>query len=281
MELSLLYNGDDLKVGKAAGKKRLDVFLVERGLITTRNRAQAMIIEGKVLVDGEKITKPGTPVPETAEIEVLVPDLPYVSRGGLKLEKAVKVFKVNLDGKVVLDLGASTGGFTDCALKNGARKVVAVDVGYGQLAWKLRQDPRVVNLERKNARYLTLEEIGERVDIITVDLAFISLQKIFPVVKTLIKEDGEIIVLIKPQFEAGRDKVGRRGVVRSPDTHRKVIRAVLCSAEKEGFSPAALIHSPVKGPEGNIEYLAHLMQSEPGGIVPIDLVVEQAWEDLG
>lgn len=268
-------------MGKAAGKKRLDVFLVERGLIKTRNRAQAMIIEGKVLVDGEKVVKPGTPVAETAKIEVLAPEFPYVSRGGLKLEKALRVFAINLNGKVVLDLGASTGGFTDCALKNGAGKVFAVDVGYGQLAWKLRQDPRVVNMERRNARYLTPDDLGERVDIVTVDLAFISLQKIFPVIRTLIKDAGEIIALIKPQFEAGREKVGRRGVVRSRETHREVIAAVFRSAESEGFFPRAMTHSPIKGPEGNIEYLAHFTQYASNTAVPIDVVVEHAWEDLG
>jgi len=237
-------------------KERLDTYLVAQGHYPSREKARAAIMAGLVLVDGVKIDKAGTPVQPQAGITLLGGGLKYVSRGGLKLEKAIACFQLDLAGKRVLDVGASTGGFTDCALQNGAVKVYAVDVGYGQLDWRLRQDPRVVVLERVNARYLTRTEIPEAVDLITIDVSFISLEKILPALMPLLAEEGCIAALIKPQFEAGRDQVGKKGVVRDPAAHREVTARILAAAAAMGLYCHGLTYSPVTGPEGNIEYLA-------------------------
>ena len=239
-------------------KERLDTLLVERGLAGSRERAKRMIMAGEVLVDGQKVDKAGTTVKPEAEIRLLGHDIPYVSRGGLKLEKAMQEFAVTLAGKVAADIGASTGGFTDCMLQNGVRKVFAIDVGYGQLAWKLRTDDRVVNMERTNIRNVTSEMLGEKLDFASIDVAFISLTKVLPVAKELLTDTGELVALIKPQFEAGREKVGKKGVVRDPAVHEEVIVRVTDFARSLGFCPLAFTYSPVKGPEGNIEYLIHL-----------------------
>ena len=239
-------------------KVRLDALLVERGLVGSRERAKRMIMAGEVLVDEQKIEKAGTMVKAEAKIRLLGQDLPYVSRGGLKLEKAIQVFGVQLQGKTAADIGASTGGFTDCMLQNGAAKVYAIDVGYGQLAWKLRTDARVVNMERTNIRYVTPEDIGKPLDFASIDVAFISLDKVLPVAWQLLSEMGEVLALIKPQFEAGREHVGKKGVVRDPAIHEAVIHKVVLLARTLGFITRALTFSPVKGPEGNIEYLIWL-----------------------
>ncbi|MCQ2362465.1 MAG: TlyA family RNA methyltransferase [Acidaminococcaceae bacterium] len=239
-------------------KIRLDVLLVNRGLFETRSRAQAEIMAGNVLVDEVKIDKPGTPTKEGVTIRILGSKIPYVSRGGLKLAKALEVFPISVENKVVADIGASTGGFTDCALQNGAKKVFAVDVGYGQLAWKLRQDERVVNLERTNVRFLKVEDLGELVDVVTIDVAFISLSLVLPAVYKIVKDNGFIIALIKPQFEAGKENVGKNGVVKDAAVHRQVIQKVIQEARETGFSVQGLDYSPIKGPEGNIEYLLYL-----------------------
>lgn len=239
-------------------KIRLDQLLVERGLEQSRERAKRRIMAGEVLVDGQKIDKAGTMVKAEAEIRLLGNELPYVSRGGLKLAKAIEAFGVTLQDKTAADIGASTGGFTDCMLQNGAKKVYAIDVGYGQLAWKLRTDERVVNMERTNIRYVTPDDIGEPLDFASIDVAFISLDKVLPVAKTLLSATGEILALIKPQFEAGREHVGKKGVVRDPAIHAAVCHKVVDLARSLAFVPKALTFSPVKGPEGNIEYLAWL-----------------------
>lgn len=256
-------------------KVRLDALLVERGLAGSRERAKRMIMAGEVLVDEQKIEKAGTMVKAEAKIRLLGQDLPYVSRGGLKLEKAIQVFGVQLQGKTAADIGASTGGFTDCMLQNGAAKVYAIDVGYGQLAWKLRTDARVVNMERTNIRYVTPKDIGQLLDFASIDVAFISLDKVLPVAWQLLSETGEVLALIKPQFEAGREHVGKKGVVRDPAVHEAVIHKVVLLARTLGFITRALTFSPVKGPEGNIEYLIWLSKdqaAEDG--VPEDLVAE-------
>ena len=240
-------------------KERLDVLLVERGLAVSRERARTMIMEGRVLVDGKKVEKAGTGVKPEAELRLLGEEMPYVSRGGLKLEKALRAFSISLAGKTMADIGASTGGFTDCALQNGAAMVYAIDVGYGQLAWKLRTDARVKNMERTNIRHVTPEALGELVDFASIDVAFISLVKVLPAVRSLLKPQGEVAALIKPQFEAGRENVGKKGVVRDPHVHETVIRDVFRAAQEAGFCIRALSYSPVKGPEGNIEYLMHLV----------------------
>ena len=242
-------------------KKRLDVLLVERGLQESRQRAQAAIMSGEVFVAGQRVDKPGTAVAEDAEIEVKG-GLAYVSRGGLKLEKAMASFPIDLNGAVCADIGASTGGFTDCMLQNGAEKVYAVDVGYGQLAWKLRSDPRVVCLERTNARYLTTEQIPEPLDFASIDVSFISLKLIFPALYELLKEKGHVACLIKPQFEAGREKVGKKGVVRDPAVHLEVLEHFLDHAKESHFTVLGITYSPIRGPEGNIEYLGYLEKSD-------------------
>ena len=239
-------------------KQRLDVLLVEKGLFPSRERAKTSIMAGIIFVDDQKIDKPGTLVKQEATLEVKGNTMPFVSRGGLKLEKALSEFNINLRDKTVIDIGASTGGFTDCALQQGAKKVISVDVGYGQLAWPLRQDERVTNMERTNARYLTVEAIGQVVDFACTDVSFISLEKILPVMYQLTNENGDAVALIKPQFEAGRDKVGKKGVVRDPITHKEVIAKVLRVAQEIGFQLKGLSFSPITGPEGNIEYLLYL-----------------------
>ena len=239
-------------------KKRLDVALVERNLIESREKAKAIIMAGGVYVNGQKADKAGEPVHDTDKIEVRSGGIGYVSRGGLKLEKAMKSFPINLADAVCADIGASTGGFTDCMLQNGAALVYAIDVGYGQLAWKLRTDERVVVLERTNFRYVTEKEIDKPLDFASVDVSFISLSLILPVLFPLLKEGGEAVCLIKPQFEAGKDKVGKKGVVRDIAVHKEVVERVTNMMLETGFSVVGLEFSPIKGPEGNIEYLAYL-----------------------
>ncbi|NSW91361.1 MAG: TlyA family RNA methyltransferase [Firmicutes bacterium] len=239
-------------------KERLDVLLVKRGYFDSREKAQKSIMAGVVFVDGVKEDKPGAKFNPTAEIEVKDNINPYVSRGGLKLEKALEFFGIDLKGKTAIDVGASTGGFTDCMLKNGAIKVVAIDVGYGQLAWELRNDERVICMERINIRYIKPENIGIVADFATIDVSFISLKKVIPVVAGLIKEEGEMICLVKPQFEAGRKKVGKRGVVRNPETHMEVLQDIIIFAIDIGLKVKGLTYSPIKGTEGNIEYLLYL-----------------------
>ena len=239
-------------------KERLDVLLVELGMAESRAKAQATIMSGLVFVNGQRVDKPGTSVLKTAPIEVRGNTLKYVSRGGLKLEKAMSSFGLKLDGCVCGDIGASTGGFTDCMLQNGAVKVYAVDVGYGQLDWKLRSDERVVSLERTNARNLTHEEIPEELDFASVDVSFISLKLILPALARVLKSDGHAVCLVKPQFEAGKDKVGKKGVVRDPEVHKEVLENFLIHAKENDFTVLALDYSPIRGPEGNIEYLGYL-----------------------
>ena len=239
-------------------KERLDVLLVKRNLASSREKAKAIITSGNVFVDGQREDKAGTSFSEEVQIEVRGHALPYVSRGGLKLEKAMKNFDVSMEGKVCTDVGSSTGGFTDCMLQNGAVKVFAIDVGHGQLDWKLRQDERVVCMEKTNIRYVQPEDLGEPIDFSSIDVSFISLTKVLLPIRNYLKENGEIVALIKPQFEAGREKVGKKGVVREKSTHIEVIEKVTNYAVSIGFEVAALEFSPIKGPEGNIEYLVHL-----------------------
>lgn len=239
-------------------KERLDVLLVQRGLAPSREKAKALIMEGNVFVAGQREDKAGTAFDQTVEIEVRGNTLKYVSRGGLKLEKAMQNFKISLEDKICMDIGASTGGFTDCMLQNGARKVYAVDVGYGQFAWKLRQDVRVVCMEKTNIRYVTPEDIADVLDFASVDVSFISLIKVLPAAKELLSEQGEMVCLIKPQFEAGREKVGKKGVVREAKVHQEVIEKIFAFAQEIGFGVMALDFSPIKGPEGNIEYLIYI-----------------------
>lgn len=245
-----------------AEKTRLDVYLTENGLAPSREKAKAIIMSGIVYVDEQKCDKAGMTVVPGQKVEVRGSGLRYVSRGGLKLEKAMQVFPVTLHGCVCMDVGASTGGFTDCMLQNGAEKVYAVDVGYGQLAWSLRTDERVVNMERTNIRHVTAEQVGEPLDFASVDVAFISLGLVLPVVHSLLKDGGSVVALIKPQFEAGKEKVGKKGVVRDPAVHEEVVRRVCGLAEEIGFGVLGLAFSPVKGPEGNIEYLVYLKKGE-------------------
>ena len=262
-------------------KKRLDVLLVEKGHAESRTKAQAIIMSGLVYVDGQKADKAGMAFDENAAIEVRSGTCPYVSRGGLKLEKALRDFGVDPTGYVCSDSGASTGGFTDCLLQQGASKVFAIDVGYGQLDWKIRSDPRVVVMERTNVRYVTPEQLGEPLDLSVVDVSFISLKIVLPVIKTFLKPTGQVLCLIKPQFEAGREKVGKKGVVRDPDTHREVLDNFVALAKEQEFKILGLTFSPVKGPEGNIEFLAHLTRNDVAGIEPdTALVVRQAHESL-
>ncbi len=242
-------------------KERLDVLLVKKGLAESREKAKVVIMAGNVFVNGQREDKAGTVFEEEkAQIEVKGVQLPYVSRGGLKLEKAIQVFPLCLAGAVCMDIGASTGGFTDCMLQNGARKVYSVDVGHGQLAWKLRNDERVVCMEKTNFRYVTKADIKEELDFASVDVSFISLTKILIPARNLLKEGGQMVCLIKPQFEAGREKVGKKGVVREPETHMEVIDKVLDFASLTGFEVLGLDYSPIKGPEGNREYLVHLQK---------------------
>lgn len=243
-------------------KERLDVLLVRHGLAQSREKAKAIIMSGNVFVNGQREDKAGTMFEEKAQIEVKGHVMKYVSRGGYKLEKAMEQFDFTLQDKVCMDVGASTGGFTDCMLQNGAKKVFAIDVGTNQLAWKLRQDERVISMEKTNIRYVTPEDIKEKVSFVSIDVAFISLTKVLEPVKNLLAEDGEVVCLIKPQFEAGREKVGKKGVVRDKKVHIEVIEMVVDYAKSIGFIPVELDYSPIKGPEGNIEYLLHLKLSE-------------------
>ena len=243
-------------------KKRLDVLLVSRGLAESREKARAVIMEGNVFVKGQREDKAGSMFDEAVPIEIHGQRLKYVSRGGLKLEKAVAHFDLKLEGKVCMDVGSSTGGFTDCMLQTGAEKVYAVDVGTNQLAWKLRSDPRVVCMEKTNIRYLLPEQLDEAPEFASIDVAFISLTKVLLPVRELLTPSGEVVALIKPQFEAGREKVGKKGVVREKSTHLEVIRQVLTFAWSAGFDILALEFSPIKGPEGNIEYLAWLRKTD-------------------
>jgi len=249
-------------------KKRLDVLLTEQGHAESRAKAQAIIMAGQVYVDGQKADKPGISYEESVQIEVRGESCPYVSRGGLKLEKALRDFGVKPDGFVCSDSGASTGGFTDCLLQQGASKVFAIDVGYGQLDWKIRSDPRVVVMERTNIRYVTPEDLGEPLDLSVVDVSFISLKIVLPAIKQLLKPDGQVLCLIKPQFEAGREKVGKKGVVRDPQTHKEVLDNFVALAGELDFTILGLTFSPVKGPEGNIEFLGHLTLADKQGIQP-------------
>ena len=265
-------------------KERLDVLLVKRKLADSREKAKAVIMAGNVFVDGQREDKAGSTFPEDVDIEVRGHVLPYVSRGGLKLEKALKNFDVDVRDRVCTDVGSSTGGFTDCMLQNGAKKVYAIDVGRGQLDWKLRNDERVVCMEKTNIRYVQPEDIGEPVDFSSIDVSFISLTKVLVPIRDYLKSDGEIVALIKPQFEAGREKVGKKGVVREKSTHLEVIRKVMDYARSVGFDLCALDFSPIRGPEGNIEYLIHLKkngggQGEDRGLEP-ELTVERAFESL-
>ena len=264
-----------------SNKTRLDVLLVERGFAPTRQKAQAIIMAGSVFAAGQRVDKPGTAVANEAELEVRGHTLRYVSRGGLKLEKAMQTFPITLEGKTCADIGASTGGFTDCMLQNGARRVYAVDVGYGQLDWKLRSDERVVCLERTNARYLSTEQIPEPLDFASIDVSFISLKLIFPALYPLLREGGEIACLIKPQFEAGREKVGKKGVVRDPAVHLEVLQQFLRHAKENNFTVLGITYSPIRGPEGNIEYLGFLRKSdEPDTIPELSDVVTASHDEL-
>ena len=264
-------------------KERLDVLLVKRNLAASREKAKAIIMSGIVYVDGQKEDKAGTTFPEEATIEVRGHTLPYVSRGGLKLEKAMTHFSISLDGMVCMDIGASTGGFTDCMLQNGAKKVYSVDVGYGQFAWKLRQDERVVCMEKTNIRYVTPNDIDDELDFASVDVSFISLTKVLGPARALLKDGGEMVCLIKPQFEAGREKVGKKGVVRDKSVHEEVVNNIISFALSNGFSVLDLEYSPIKGPEGNIEYLVHIKKTDDPikeESVDIHSVVEAAHGEL-
>jgi 23S rRNA (cytidine1920-2'-O)/16S rRNA (cytidine1409-2'-O)-methyltransferase len=252
-------------VGNLPSKRdRLDKLLVKNGLVTTRQRAQAFIMEGKVRVDGKRVEKAGVRVDADAKVEIVGEDIPYVSRGGLKLEKALDYWGITVGGKTFLDVGASTGGFTDCLLQRGAVSVYAVDVGYGQLAWKLQRDERVVSLERSNIRYLTREQLGVEPDSAVIDVSFISLKKVVPRVVGLIKEDGDIVALIKPQFEVSKGEVGKGGVVRDHQTHERVVNEVACSAGPLGLTVNGVMESPLLGPKGNREFFIYLKKSRRG-----------------
>jgi 23S rRNA (cytidine1920-2'-O)/16S rRNA (cytidine1409-2'-O)-methyltransferase len=260
-------------------KTRLDVLLVERDLLPSRERAKAIIMSGSVYIDGNRAEKPGMQVKTDATVEIR--DMPeYVSRGGVKLEKALAYFGVSPEGKVCIDCGASTGGFTDCLLKNGARLVYAVDVGYGQLAWSIRNDPRVVTMERTNIRHVTAGMLDIQPELAVVDVSFISLGIVLQVVRQLITENGEALCLIKPQFEAGREKVGKKGVVRDPKTHKEVLDAFIQNAGKSGFNVKGLTYSPISGPEGNIEFLGYLHSSGEDKLVDTSAVVAEAHGEL-
>ncbi len=261
-------------------KKRLDVLLFEKGLCESRERAKTTIMSGVVFVDGQRADKPGTPVSEDSDIEGRGAALEYVSRGGLKLEKALREFDVRPEGRICIDCGASTGGFTDCLLKGGAAKVYAVDVGYGQLAWSIRSDPRVVVMERTNIRYVTHEQIPDSPSLAVIDVSFISLKLVLPVVRKLLTDSGEVLCLIKPQFEAGREKVGKKGVVREASTHIEVLKSFMEYAAESGFGVLGLTFSPIKGPEGNIEYLGYLRVGAQSCVPDAETVVEKSHMEL-
>lgn len=262
-------------------KKRLDVLLTEQGYADTRSKAQAIIMSGLVYVNGQKADKPGISYEASVSLEVRGEVCSYVSRGGLKLEKALRDFHVDPTGYVCSDSGASTGGFTDCLLQKGAGKVFAIDVGYGQLNWKIRSDPRVVVMERTNIRYVTPEQLGEPLDLSVVDVSFISLKIVLPTIKTLLGPNGQVLCLIKPQFEAGKEKVGKKGVVREPETHKEVLDGFIALAKNLDFTILGLTFSPVKGPEGNIEFLGHLtLEQKPDIELDTAKIVEDAHKTL-
>ena len=262
-------------------KVRLDQLVFERGLTESRERAKTTIMSGVVFVNGQRMDKPGTPVASDVSVEIHGETLPFVSRGGYKLDKALKVFPVDPSGKVCIDCGASTGGFTDVLLQHGAARVYAVDVGYGQLAWKLRTDERVVNIERTNLRYISEAEIPEPLDLAVMDVSFISIRLVLPAVQQLLKDGADLICLIKPQFEAGREAVGKKGVVRDPSVHKEVIRQILDFAASRSLRVEGLDYSPIKGPEGNIEYICHMKNSEgPAAVIDVDAVVAASHEAL-
>lgn len=241
-------------------KTRLDILLVNRGITDSRQKARALILEGKVLVNGKKVEKPGTMVDDSSNIELCGENIPYVSRGGLKLEAAIKKFEIDIKDKVAMDVGASTGGFTDCLLQHGAKKVYAVDVGYGQLAWKLRTDPRVIPIERTNIRYMPKEQIPENIDIATIDVSFISLKLVIPKVMEFLKDRGEIVALIKPQFEVGKKDVEKGGIIRSPEKRQFAVSEVVKFCEQSGLKIKGVIESPIRGQKGNIEYLLYAIK---------------------
>ena len=262
-------------------KIRLDQYLCQNGYAQSRERAKALIMSGIVFVNEQKVDKAGEMIAEDAKVEVRGHDIGYVSRGGLKLEKAMQVFPMRPDGKVCMDIGASTGGFTDCMLQNGATKVYAVDVGYGQLDWKLRSDERVVCMERTNARYLDRDQIPDELDFASIDVSFISLKLILPAVHRVLKEGGHVACLIKPQFEAGREKVGKKGVVRDPAVHLEVLEHFLTHAKESHFTVLGITYSPIRGPEGNIEYLGYLKKcDEPDGSFDLPTLVAESHSQL-
>ena len=277
MPSRIFFSGDYMK-------ERLDVLLTEKNLFESRARAKAMIMAGKILVNGQKVDKAGTLIDFDAQIRILGEEMPFVSRGGLKLQKALDVFKIILVGKMAADVGASTGGFTDCMLQRSAKMVYAIDVGYGQLAWKLRSNVRVVNMERTNIRNVTRENFYYGLpDFVSIDVAFISLEKVLPVVYNVLKDSGEVVALIKPQFEAGREHVGKKGVVRDKKIHAAVIEKVLNCAAALGFEIRGLSFSPIKGPEGNIEYLTYLtknLSADAADLPEILSVVDSAHGEL-
>ncbi len=264
-----------------SAKKRLDVILVERGLVPSREKAKAVIMSGAVFVAGQKADKAGECFSEEAEIEVRVKENSYVSRGGLKLEKALDFFGADVEGKIAIDAGASTGGFSDCLLRRGVKKLYSVDVGYGQLAWEIRNDPRVVCMERTNVRYVTHEQIPDIIEIAVIDVSFISLKIILPAIRGLMEESGHVYCLIKPQFEAGREKIGKKGVVRDPAVHAEVIENFIQNANEAGFHVCGVTFSPITGPEGNIEFLGHLSCEEKDAVeVDAKQIVEDAHNSL-
>lgn len=261
-------------------KERLDILLVEKGIFTSRERAKTSIMAGKIFVDGQRVDKAGEKVSVDAEIIFKGQEIPYVSRGGLKLEKAMKEFGISLENKTCMDIGASTGGFTDCMLQNGAKKVFSIDVGYGQFAWKLRTDPRVVCMERTNIRYVIPDDIGELTDFASIDVSFISLKKIMPATINLLSDKGEVVALIKPQFEAGKEKVGKKGVVRDINVHNEVVKSIVDYLLSQGLNILALSYSPIKGPEGNIEYLVYFTKDKDReskfSIDDVEIIVDQS-----
>lgn len=261
-------------------KERLDTLLVEKGIFTSRERAKTSIMAGKIFVDGQRVDKAGEKVSVDAEIIFKGQEIPYVSRGGLKLEKAMKEFGISLKNKTCMDIGASTGGFTDCMLQNGAKKVFSIDVGYGQFAWKLRTDPRVVCMERTNIRYVTPDDIGELTDFASIDVSFISLKKIMPATINLLSDKGEVVALIKPQFEAGKEKVGKKGVVRDINVHNEVVKSIVDYLLSQGLNILSLSYSPIKGPEGNIEYLVYFTKDKDReskfSIDDVEIIVDQS-----
>lgn len=262
-------------------KVRLDVLLVDRGLIPSREKAKATIMSGIVFVDGVRHDKPGMSVNDDCQVEIKGNTLEYVSRGGLKLEKALKYFGVSPEGLTCIDCGASTGGFTDCLLKNGAVKVYAIDVGYGQLAWSIRSDERVVVMERTNIRYVTKEQVSDEPSLAVIDVSFISLKLVLPVVRELLGPDGQVLCLIKPQFEAGKDKVGKKGVVRDRAVHKEVLDNFIANAKEAGFNVLGITFSPIRGPEGNIEYLGHLTLKDADSVeIDTEAIVEASHGEL-